>query len=142
MKKIIAISVVVLALLILPFSVFADEEYPVSEIIEEYVNVSSVNCFLSISSSGNTSISIDCSGKAGTTHISSTTYLEKKSGTSWTRVSINGASQIEDGASASYLSKTYNTTVGSGIYRATVTFTVTRNGVDETVTVYSNIVYH
>ena len=76
------------------------------------------------------------------THISSNTYLEKWNGSTWVRVSINGASEIHDGTSSSHLSTSYSTTVGTGRYRATTTFTVTRNGTNETATVYSNIVTH
>lgn len=143
MKKILAILLsIILALSLVGFC-FAEEEGPPAseEIIEEYVNTASATIVLSISSSGSAQISIDCNGKTGTTHISSKTYLERWTGSGWTRVSINGASQIVDGVSGAVLSKTYTTTVGSGIYRATVIFTVTR-GTDETVTARSNQVTH
>lgn len=144
MKKLLALILASILLLSLPLAAFAEEESPAEgEIIEEYVNIKKAGVSLTIASNGNTSIIIYCQGIIGTTHISSTTYLEKQNsyGT-WDRVSINGASQISDGVSGSYLSRTYTTTVGTGTYRATSVFTVTRGGVDETITVYSNIVYH
>lgn len=144
MKKVFALLFSVLLLLALCSVCFAEElEPPVpGDLPDEYVHTSNADSSLAISSSGNTSISIECFGKSGTTHISSVTYLEKWDGSSWGRIVINGASEIHDGTSNSYFSTSYSTTVGSGRYRATVVFTVTRNGTDETVTVYSNIVNH
>ena len=144
MKRIMAIILALLMTISLIFVTSAEEEEPPvqGEDIEEYVNTKRAETLLSINSSGTATIIIECVGLSGTTHISSVTYLEKRIGSSWSRVSFNGMSQIEDGVSASILSKTYTTTVGSGQYRATAIFTVTRNGTDETVTVYSNIVYH
>ena len=143
MKRILTLVLSLLLLLnliLLPCS--AEEEAPVmEEIIEEYTNTQSAFATLSINSSGSVTIRIDCIGKSGTTHISSRTYLEKWTGSSWCRVCINGASEICDGVSGSSLSKTYTTTVGSGTYRVTAIFTVTK-GTDETITVYSNIVTH
>lgn len=143
MKKITALFLA--AFLLLNFTVIicsAEEEAPeTGEIIEEYTNTRSVSALLSINSSGTTTIHISCVGLSGTTHISSVTYLEKWNGSAWVRVSINGASQVSDGASASLLSRTYTTTVGSGQYRATAVFTVT-NGSNETVTVRSNTATH
>ena len=144
MKKFTAMILAVLMAFNFTLMVFAEEEEPPiqGEDIEEYVNTKSAGATLSINTSGTVTVDIACYGFSGTTHISSTTYLEKQSGSSWVRVSFNGMSQINDGASASYLSRTYTTTVGSGTYRATAIFTVTRGGVDETVTVYSNTVTH
>lgn len=143
MKKLTALFLA--ALLLLNFAVVicsAEEEAPeTEEIIEEYTNTRSASVSLSISTSGTATIHISCVGLSGTTHISSVTYLEKWNGSAWARVSINGASQISDGADAGFLSRTYTTTVGSGKYRATAVFTVT-NGTDETVTVRSNTVTH
>lgn len=142
MKRTIAFILAVICLLCFPFTVFAEEDNPEPELIEEYVNTKKTNCSLSILSSGNVTIAIVCQGYEGTTHISSRTYLEKRVGSSWERVCINGASEIQDGASGDYFSNSYSTTVGSGRYRATVIFTVTRYGTDETITAYSSIVNH
>lgn len=143
MKKLTALFLAVL--LLLNFTVVicsAEEEAPeTEEIIEEYTNTQSASTSLSISNSGTTTVGITCIGLIGTTHISSITYLEKWNGSAWVRISINGASQISDGVSAGFLSRTYTTTVGSGQYRATAVFTVT-NGSNETVTVRSNTVTH
>lgn len=142
MKKMIALVLVAFLVCNLAFSTFAEEEAPImDEVIEEYINTSSATVNLTISSSGTATIIIMCVGLPGTTHISSRTYLERKNGSSWSRVSINGASEIVDGVSASSMLRTYTTTVGTGQYRATCVFTVTR-GTDETVTVRSTTVTH
>lgn len=142
MKKTIALALVAFMVFNLAFSAFAEEEAPiVNEVIEEYVNTSSATVKLTISSSGTATIKIMCVGLPGTTHISSRTYLERWNGSSWSRVSINGASEIIDGISASSMLKTYTTTVGTGQYRATCIFTVTR-GTDETITIRSTTVTH
>lgn len=144
MKKVTAMILAILLAFHFTLTVFADGEAPPDqgEDIEEYVNAKHADVSLLINSSGTATVSINCQGYSGTTHISSTTYLEKWTGTGWSRVSFNGMSQIDDGASASYLNKTYTTTVGSGTYRATASFTVTRGGVNETVTVNSSNVTH
>lgn len=143
MKKITALVLTIFLLFNFALMAHATEEdtLVMEEIIEDYTNTSSVLVSLSISSSGTATIGITCIGMSGTTHISSTTYLEKWSGTSWVRVSINGANQINDGANGGYLLKTYTTTVGSGKFRATAVFTVT-NGSNETVTIRSNTATH
>lgn len=144
MKKVFALLLSVLLLLSLCSVCFAVEvEPPVpGDLPDDFVHIQSASSTLTISSNGNTSINISCKGNPGTTHISSNTYLEKWSDSSWGRIVINGASEIHDGTSSNYLNTSYSTTVGTGIYRATVVFTVTRNGTNETVTVYSNIVNH
>ena len=143
MKKVTALILAIFMVFNFTCMVFAEEEPPIQgEDVEEYVNTQKAETTLSINSTGTATVKIACTGLPGTSHISSVTYLEKRSGSSWSRVSFNGMSQIEDGVSASCLSRTYTTTVGSGTYRATAIFTVTRGGVDETVTVYSNTVIH
>lgn len=143
MKKITALFLAAMLLLnVTVITCSAEEETPeVGEIIEEYINTRSASASLSINSSGTATIYISCVGLSGTTHISSVTYLEKWTGSGWGRICINGACEICDGVSASCLSRTYTTTVGSGQYRATAVFTVT-NGSNETITVRSNIVTH
>ena len=107
MKKVTALILAILMVFNFTGMAFAEEEPPIQgEDIEEYVNTSSAKAVLSINSSGTVTVEINCYGIYGTTHISSTTYLEKRSGSSWSRVSFNGMSQIEDGASASSLSGT------------------------------------
>lgn len=143
MKRIIVLITVVLFLVSFAFTTYADVEEPpvLEEDIEEYVNIRTASVTLSIDNSGTAAITIKCVGFSGTTHISSRTYLERWNGSSWSRVSFNGASEIVDGVSASSMTRTYTTTVGSGQYRATTIFTVTR-GTDETITVYSSTVTH
>lgn len=143
MKKLIAIILSMsLALSLVGFCFAEGEEPPVTEeIIEEYSNILGASTSLTISSSGTASITVECLGYSGTTHITTKTYLERWTGSGWSRVSINGASQIEDGTSGSSFSHVYTTTVGSGTYRATAVFTVTR-GTVETVTIRSNQVTH
>lgn len=143
MKKLLAVLLSIITALSLVGLCYAEEEAPPppGEIIEEYVNTYKAIATLSITSSGTASIYVECQGFSGTTHISAKTYLERWTGSGWARVTINGASQIEDGTSGSYFAHTYTTTVGSGTYRATAVFTVTR-GTDETVTARSNQVTH
>ena len=143
MKKLITYVLVVLLICSLVLPAYADEEEPPvqGEEIEEYVNIRTATIYLNIATNGTTTVNITCVGLTGTTHISSRTYLEKWNGSSWSRVSFNGASEIVDGVSAISMTRTYTTTVGSGQYRATTIFTVTR-GTDETITVYSSTVTH
>ena len=143
MKKTTAIIFVILILLGMTCHVYAIEETTPEQglVIEEYLNTKKAEVLLSINSAGTATVKITCVGLSGTTHISSTTYLERWNGTGWTRVSFNGMSQISDGVSGSYLTRTYTTTVGSGQYRAITTFTVTK-GVDEIITITSNYVTH
>ena len=143
MKKLTAVLLALLLTFSLASGACAEAEPPApDEVIEEYTNMLCAGCIMDITSSGTASVCIECYGKAGTTHISSRLYLERWTGSNWVRVSFNGMSEICDGASADYLIKVHSTTVGSGIYRATVIYTVTRNGTDEVVTMYSNLVTH
>ena len=139
MKKLLALFLA-LSLLIcsVPFVSALDEQTPApTEPIDEYQNVSMAHVYLSIASDGTATIDIECYGYSGTSHISSTTYLERRNGSFWTRVKIDGAYQVTAEANASFLVDTYDTTVDHGSYRATAVFTVTRGGVDETVTLHS-----
>ncbi|MBQ6160382.1 MAG: hypothetical protein IJK24_05520 [Oscillospiraceae bacterium] len=142
MKKVTAIILALILVINITCITYAEEELPVQEeIIEDYVNTRKVDVILSINAAGTATVSISCIGYTGTTHISASTYLERWTGSAWTRVSINGTSQIDDDVYGSYLAKTYTTTVASGTYRATSVFTVTR-GTDETITVRSNQATH
>ncbi len=142
MRKLIALIFVAMLLSSLAFSAFAEEETPVlDDIVNEYVNTSSATVKLTISNSGTATITIKCVGVNGTTHISSTTCLEKWNGSAWVKVPINGSILLTESVDASSLLRTYTTTVGTGQYRATAVFTVTR-GTDETITVRSNTVTH
>ena len=143
LRKTIVIFIIVCLVCSLSLPIHADEEEPALLVdeIEEYSNASTAQVLLSISNNGTTTVKITCLGYSGTTHISSRTYLERWNGSSWSRVSFNGASEITDGVSGSVLIRTYSTTVGSGQYRATSIFTVTL-GTDETITVRSTTVTH
>lgn len=143
MKKALSILLAMLLLFCSAQVTYAEElNNPEPEIPpEEYSNALSVSAGLTISSSGTATLRVTCIGKPGTTHISVRTYIEKWTGSGWSRVTINGASEIEDGVSASALSKVYSTTVGSGTYRVTSIFTVTLS-TNEVITVYSNSVTH
>ena len=144
MKKTIAILLAILILFTMSQAAFAAETDPIpeDELIEEYQNADAATVSITISSSGAATISVYCRGKAGTTKITATAYLERKNGSKWVRESINGASSVSFSSTSTTLSGSASCTVGSGTYRAVATFKITRSGSTETITVYSGNVSH
>ena len=147
-KQSVKVSLVFILVLVVVFTVFQPisaaeiEDNVGDEIVSEYENAFSATVSLSISSSGTASIVLNCTGKAGTTYISSTTYFKSYSNGTWKTVKINGATSASYSTSSTALSKTYTVGVGSGTYYAYTTYSVTRNGQTETFTVSSNTVSH
>jgi len=103
------------------------------EITPFWININSITTSLSISNTGTASCSAIISGATGTTSISATYRLEQKTGNTWSTVQTRTGST---NATRLTFSRSSNN-VARGTYRLSVTATVVRNGVSETVTVSS-----
>lgn len=120
-------------LLILSVSIPASASQP--EVASpRYVNTSRASVYLSISSSGVATVSVQCVGYSFATSITAKTYLERKVGSSWERVDIETTDDVwTDTTSSTLLIKSHtHTLVVKGEYRATTEFTVTGSSQNET----------
>lgn len=100
------------------------------------VNISTVNCDLSISNIGMTTINIGVVGNIGTTQITTKTELQKynASTSSWSNVR-----SWTDSVNSSTISRKYTHALGSkGNYRCKLTVIAVRNGKSETIVKYNN----
>lgn len=87
---------------------------------------------------GNVVASARIIGKSGTTKVSATIYLQKKSGSSWTTVKTWSSSNA-----GAYLSFSNSASVSKGnTYRLQVKITTVTNGKSETSSMYSNQVVY
>ena len=138
MKKFAALILVVtiLASLCIPVSAaeFSSNPY--------YINTNQAMVVLTISDSGLAEITVLCTANSNATKIQTTTYLERKVGSSWMRVS-NGQvnNQWTASTTAKYLVKDYSCQLSTtGTYRAVAVFTVSGTQ-SETFTLYSEDIY-
>ncbi|WP_026476235.1 hypothetical protein [Alkaliphilus transvaalensis] len=113
-------------------SMVTNGQSKIVEIAPLWLNINSITTSLSISNTGVASSSAIISGAKGTTSISAIYSLEKKSGNTWSTVRT-----WTDSTSATRLTFAESSNVAGGTYRLSVTATVVRNGVSETVTVIS-----
>lgn len=138
MKKLAALILVVtiIATMIIPASAAEITASPY------YINTNQAMVVLTISDSGLAEITVLCTANSNATKIQTTTYLERKVGSSWVRVS-NGQvnNQWTASTTARYLVKDYSCQLSTtGTYRAVAVFTVSGTQ-SETFTLYSEDIY-
>lgn len=140
MKRILSALLVVTLLLISATPAFAALPETVSP---QYINTSQASVAITISANGVASIAVKCIGDSSATSISTTTYLERKVGTSWVRVDLGTTDNVwTESVSTRYLVKTYSKSLSvKGEYRATTTFTVNGTTENETFTLYNTRTY-
>lgn len=138
MKKFAALILVVtiLASLCIPVSAaeFSSNPY--------YINTNQARVVLTIGDSGLAEITVLCTANSNATKIQTTTYLERKIGSTWVRVN-NGQTNNQWTASttAKYLVKDYSYQLSiTGTYRAVAVFTVS-GAETETFTLYFEDTY-
>lgn len=124
MKQTICMLLSLIILAALPVSVFAARAPDDAEL--QYVNANNINVYFTISSSGNASITLNCSGKSTVTKITAKTYIEKNVSGKWVKVNVGTADNvIIDTVNSSTLLKTHSKALtGSGSYRCTTTYTL------------------
>lgn len=134
MKKVIAVILVLITMLSIAF--------PASAAEARYADAQTAICSLAISSSGKATIVVRITGYSSLTKSVAVTYIEKKVGSTWTRVDIGTTDDTWQYTSTSAnVAKTYSAQLSSiGEYRAVTTFTLTGSTV-ETVTKTSTATY-
>lgn len=124
MKKIFCLLLTLVTLFALSVPAFAAQP---ETAVPYYTNATRATATLSISNSGTATIGLLCIGKSGTRSIVATYYLEKKNGSSWSRVDIDEPNdQWVDSSSSSTFNKTRTIQLQStGEYRLSVNYVVT-----------------
>ena len=138
MRKIASMLLVAAILM----SIFVPVSAAENVAVPYYVNTNQARLVMAISDTGqvNITVTITCNSKA--TGIHTITYLERKVGSSWVRVSIGQpGNQWEESVSTRYLLESYTAQVSvKGTYRAVTEITVTGAETDS-ITLYREDVY-
>lgn len=138
MKKITALilAVTLLTAMCIPVSAAENTAQPY------YINTNQARVVLAITESGSAEIHVSCIGNSNATKIQTTTYLQRKVGSTWVKVSIGQTNnQWTATANTSYLLKDYSHQLSTtGQYRAVTVFTVSGTQ-SETFTLYSEATY-
>ncbi len=136
MKKIISLLLVMITLVQVIIPVSATH---VQGFSARYVNAEQATVTISISASGVATVRITCSGNSDVSSISTTTYIERKSGTSWQRVNIGTTTNTWTyNTTQSRVAKSYTAQLSStGQYRTVVVFVV-KGSTSETITKYAS----
>lgn len=106
---------------------------PVQAAEPRYANASILTVSMSIGSSGTASIVVRMSGNTASAQVSVSTYVEKKVGTTWTRVDLGTTNDVWEYTTANAsLIKAYTAQLSStGEYRAVAEFTLTGTTVEK-----------
>ena len=133
MKKFICILLVLVSTFALALPAFAAQP---ETAVPYYTNASTATVTLTIDNDGVATVKVYCLGKAGTSAIQVTYYLDKQVGSSWSRVNIGTTNnQWTASSSSRMLSQTETVQLSSsGTYRATAIFEVTIS-TTETITI-------
>ena len=139
MKKLACMFLVLISVFLLAVPAFAATP---ETVVPYYTNAKSVRVTLEINSSGLASVNVFARGETGTTSINVTYYLEKKVGSSWSRVDIGTVNnQWTHSVSGTLLSQTKTFQLNSaGTYRAVAIFKVTISST-ETITLTDEAIY-
>lgn len=125
MKSIISTFLVVVTIFATVYPAYAAEP--------RYANASGVYVTLSISSSGKATVAVRVTGNSSLSSSKILTYIEKKVGSTWTRVDIGTTNDVwEYTSTSSSIIKTYTAQLSSaGEYRAVAEFTLIGSTVEE-----------
>ena len=138
MKKTIAfiLTLMILASMCIPVSAAENTIRPY------YINTNRASVVMVISDSGVAVINVTCIGNSNAAKIQTTTYIQRKMGSAWVRVSIGQPNnQWTAMANTNYLIKDYSHQLSTaGKYRAVTVFTVS-GAQSETFTLYSEATY-
>ncbi len=98
-----------------------------------YANASGVYVTLNINSSGKATVAVRVTGNSSLSSSEILTYIEKKVGSTWTRVDIGTTNDVWEYTSTnSAVLKTYTAQLSStGEYRAVAEFTLTGSTAEE-----------
>ena len=141
MKRLTSLILSLVLLLTIATPAFAAQ--PEDTVSPRYINTSQAGVSLAITEDGLASWTIICLGKSNCTSIDAVTYLERKMGTLWIKMSIDyPITDYMYSVNGRNLAATYEMQLTyAGEYRAVVEFTVHGTGGDEELEFWSYRVY-
>lgn len=125
MKKIVSVLLLLSIIIAVACPTYAAEP--------RYANANNLLVTISVNSSGKATVFVKMYGCASLTQSHITTYIEKKVGSTWTRVDIGTVNDVwECDSTSTTVIKTYTAQLSStGEYRAVAEFTLTGSTVEE-----------
>lgn len=125
MKNIISAILILVTIFTIACPVFAAEP--------RYENANNIAVTMSINASGEATVFVRMYGNASLIQTNMKIYIEKKSGSTWTRVDIGTTNDVwEYTSTSSSIIKTYTAQLSSaGEYRAVAEFTLIGSTVEE-----------